>query len=143
MANVTIQKRKDSYQYKFEIASIEGKRKFINKSGYRTKAAALKAGLKAWDDYYNKGKYIDTTNMSVSDFLDYWVDNYARLNLHHSTIVSYIYIINHQIKPKIGAYKLQQIDTRMLQEMMNDIYVNSGFSKNYMASILKVLKGGF
>jgi len=26
MANVTVQKRKDAYQYKFEIASIDGKK---------------------------------------------------------------------------------------------------------------------
>ena len=36
MADVTVQKRKEVYQYKFEIASIDGKRKFKNKSGFAT-----------------------------------------------------------------------------------------------------------
>ena len=37
MASLTIQKRGSVYQYKFEIASEDGKRKFINKSGFKTK----------------------------------------------------------------------------------------------------------
>ena len=41
MANIRIMKRKDVYQYRFEIASENDKRKYINKSGFRTKAVAM------------------------------------------------------------------------------------------------------
>lgn len=34
MANVTIQKRGKYYQYKFEIAKVDGKRKFLSKISY-------------------------------------------------------------------------------------------------------------
>ena len=34
MSNVTIQKRGNFYQYKFEIALVNGTRKYINKSGF-------------------------------------------------------------------------------------------------------------
>ena len=37
MGNVTIQKRGKYYQYKFEVAKVDGKRKFINngnRNGY-------------------------------------------------------------------------------------------------------------
>ena len=36
MSNVTIQKRGKYYQYKFEIAKVDGKRKFLGKSGFKT-----------------------------------------------------------------------------------------------------------
>ena len=45
MSNVTIQKRGKYYQYKFETAKIDGKRKFASKSGFRTKAEAEKEGI--------------------------------------------------------------------------------------------------
>ena len=32
MGNVTIQKRGKYYQYKFEVAKVDGKRKFVNKN---------------------------------------------------------------------------------------------------------------
>lgn len=37
MAQVNIEKRGNVYQYRFEIAPQGGKRKFINKSGFKTK----------------------------------------------------------------------------------------------------------
>ncbi len=37
MSNVTIQKRGNFYQYKFEIAKVDEKRKFLSKSGFKTK----------------------------------------------------------------------------------------------------------
>lgn len=41
MSNVTIQKRGKYYQYKFEVAKVDDKRKFINKSGFDTKDEAI------------------------------------------------------------------------------------------------------
>ncbi len=45
MSNVTIQKRGKYYQYKFEIAKVDGKRKFSSKSGFKTKAEAERKGI--------------------------------------------------------------------------------------------------
>lgn len=61
--------------------------------------------------------------------------------MHYSTTVAYINIIKNHVKPRIGYYQLWQLDTRLLQEFINQIYVEYSFSKNYMASILKVVKG--
>ena len=50
MSNVTIQKRGKYYQYKFEIAKVDGKRKFANKSGFKTKAEAEREGIIAYNN---------------------------------------------------------------------------------------------
>ena len=41
MGNVTIQKRGNYYQYKIEVAKVDGKRKFINKSGNKSWESSL------------------------------------------------------------------------------------------------------
>ena len=139
---VSVRKRSKVYEYRFEIATVEGTRKWITKSGYPTKAEAFKEGAKAYNDfYYNGTKTQLRENMSYADFLDYWIDTYANFNLHYSTTMSYLNIIKNHVKPKIGFYKLWQLDTRLLQEFINKIYVENAFSKNYMSSILKVVKG--
>ena len=51
MGNVYVQKRGKVYQYQFAIASIDGKRKYKNKSGFRTKSEAIEAGVKAYNEY--------------------------------------------------------------------------------------------
>ena len=49
MANVNIRKRGKVYQYQFEAASVDGKRKQITKSGFKTKAEAEEARAKKKD----------------------------------------------------------------------------------------------
>ena len=44
MGKVNVTKRGNLYQYRFEIAPQGGVRKFINKSGFKTKAEAQEAG---------------------------------------------------------------------------------------------------
>lgn len=86
---VSVRKRGKVYEYRFEIATVEGTRKWITKSGYPTKAEAFKEGAKAYNDfYYNDQKTQLRENMSYADFLDYWIDNYRskRSNTRKSTL---------------------------------------------------------
>lgn len=135
--------KKPNWEYRFEIAKIGGKRKSLTKTGFKTKKEALDAGAKAMAEYMNTGKNFEPSEISVADFLDYWIENYAEVNLAFATIAAYKNIIKNHIKPRIGFYKLRLIDTMTLQEMINDIYVQRGFSKAFLANILKVIKGSF
>ena len=91
MADVTVQKRGEVYQYKFEIASIDGKRKFKNKSGFATKSEAKQAGIIAYNEYLNTGHSFIPKTMSYSDYLDYWMKEHCKINLkyHNRSIQKY------------------------------------------------------
>ncbi len=143
MSNVTIQKRGNFYQYKFEIAKVDGKRKFLSKSGFKTKSEAEKEGVIAYNDYLNTGNSFSASDMSYSDFLDYWLEKYCYINLKYHTIEGYSNIIKNHIKPNIGYFRLSQITRSTLQEFINKIYVNKSFSKNFLNNIKKVIKGSF
>ena len=138
---VSVRKRGKVYEYRIEIASIEGTRKWITKSGFKTKQEALHDGAIAYNDYYQCGKKQHNKDMSYSDYLDYWVDNYCNFNLKYSTIVTYLNIIKLYLKPRLGMYKLCQLDTQMLQQFINDLYVEKRLSKWYLKGILKTIKG--
>ena len=140
MSNVTIQKRGKFYQYKFEIAKVDGKRKFISKSGFKTKTEAEKEGILAYNDYLNTGSSFPVSDISYADFLDYWIENYCYVNLKYHTIEAYQNIIKNHIKPNIGFYRLSQITRAMLQEFINNIYIKKSFSKNFLNNIKKVIK---
>ena len=141
MGNVYVQKRGKVYQYQFAIASIDGKRKYKNKSGFRTKSEAIEAGVKAYNEYVNVGHCIEPSKMSYSDYLDYWMKEHCEINLKYHTIQAYQNIIKNHIKPKLGFYMLSQLTTSVIQEFINNIYLEKGFSKNFLKNILKVLKG--
>jgi len=143
MAKVNVIKRGNVYQYQFEIAKVEGKRKFLNKSGFKTKQSAYEAGMKAYNEYINTGNTFKQSTLSYADYLDYWVKNYCEINLRYATIQTYNNIIKNHIKPKLGLYGLAQIKTATLQEFINSIYVEKSVSRCFLKTILKVLKGSF
>ena len=143
MSSVTIQKRGKVYQYKFEIASVDGKRKFINKSGFKTKSEAIEFGNKAYTEYLNAGIPFKESTISYSDYLEFWLNDYCKINLRYNTIQAYKTIINKYIKPKLGHYRLSSITSITLNTFLTNICEEYSFSKAYFKNILKVMKGSF
>lgn len=132
-----------NWEYRFEGAKVDGKRKHISKAGFKTKKEAEIAGTKAMAEYNNAGIHFEPAEISVSDYLDYWLDNYCKMNIADSTYTAYKNIINKHLKPRLGHYKLKAVTTLALQEQINDIAVKQAFTKSFMKNILKVLKGSF
>ena len=138
---VNVRKRGKVFEYRIEIASIGGTRKWLSKSGFKTKQEAQHAGAIAYNNYYMHGTKNREKEMSYADYLDYWISNYCYFNLKYSTIVSYLNIIKIYLKPRLGKYKLNQLEPRMIQECINEIFVEKRLSKCYLRGILKVIKG--
>jgi len=143
MAEVRVTKRGKVYQYQFEIAPVNGTRKYINKSGFRTKAEALEAGNIAYTEYQNAGKPYKECKISYSDYLDYWLENYCSNNLKYNTVEAYKTLINKYIKPKLGKYKLSSLTSVALNNFIVEVVNEHDFSREYLKNILKVLKGSF
>lgn len=138
---VSVRKRGKVYEYRFETASVDGTRKWITKSGFHTKQEALNQGALDYNEYYRIGRVKRNKEMSYADYLDFWIDTYCNFNLKYSTIVTYLNIMKNYLKPMLGGYSLSQIDTQMLQEFINKIYVEKNLSKWYLKGIMKVIKG--
>lgn len=142
MAEVTARKRGSSWSYSFELARVDGKRKRKEKGGFRTKKEALEAGVKAKSEYDNSGQTFTPSEISVADYMDYWIANYVKINCSLNTLEAYEGIVKNHIKPKLGTYKLKSITPAILQEFINDIHMR-GYSKNMMVNIKSVLSGSF
>lgn len=124
------------FEYRFEIASIDGKRQWKTKCGFATIAEARKAGKAALLQYENLGRIVDKDNVSYSDFLDYWLENDCMIDLKPTTIGNYKRKLETLIKPKLGSYRLKSLTREILQAYLIDMY-DSGFSYNS----LTVIKG--
>ena len=143
MANVNIRKRGKVYQYQFEAASVDGKRKQITKSGFKTKAEAEEAGIKALNDYINTGIIFNETTISYADYLDFWIENYCEVNLKYNTIQAYKTIIRKYLKKDLGKYRLASLTSVTLNNYITNLCKKYSFSRSYFKNILKVIKGTF
>ena len=142
MSQVNVRKRGQKWQYQFEAAKVEGKRKQITKSGFNTKKEALAAGIKALAEYNNSGLYFEPNEISMADYLNYWLKNYVKLNLRTNSILSYENVVRKSLKPSLGFYKLKSLTPTILQDFINSQYLN-GYSKNYLKKIVSVLNLSF
>ena len=99
-------KRGKTWSYYFDAAPVGGKRKKIEKGGFRTKKDAEAALAKALTEYDNSGQIFEPFNISVSDYLDFWFEQHCLVNLSNSTQQTYRYLILNHLRPKFGASKM-------------------------------------
>lgn len=142
MGELRTRKRGTTWQYSFEAAKIGGKRKSVSKSGFRTKADAVKAGTQAMSEYNASGQVFTPAETSVSDYLDYWFDSYCKVNLKYNTQLAYLQIIEKHLKPRFGVLKLKGLTTAAIQESIIQLKMR-GLARSSVTGILSVLSAAY
>ena len=134
---ISIRKRGNVYQYCFDVGKVNGKRKQITKSGFRTKNEAYIAGQKAYDEFINGSSPIEG-NMLYSEYLDYWMREYFEINYKYSTAKRYKESFGN-IKRVLGNYKLSSITSFSLNQALLRLYQTST-TKEALRNYQKVIK---
>lgn len=136
MSGVQVYKRA-TWRYRFEAAPVGGKRRRVEKSGFRTKKEALVAGTKAYNEYLNVGRTFVPSEISVADYLDEWLE-LRKPELRPNSIRMYSQRIKLQIKPALGKYKLSAITAADIQRLINDLFMQ-GVSRETISGVKGVL----
>ncbi len=131
-----------TYEYRFEIASENGKRKHCTKRGFATKAEAKKAGRQAQQLYEHTGQVLQSADLSFADYLDLWMENDCMVDLKPSTILNYHKRIKNHIKPALGSYRLKSITKDDLQKFILEMF-DKGYSINTLSSLTGILSKSF
>ena len=134
---ISIRKRGRVYQYCFEAGKVNGKRKQITKSGFRTKNKAFIEGQKAYDEFIN-GESNTECNMLYSDYLDYWMKEYFEINYKYSTAKRYKETFD-KIKEELCCYKLSKLTPFILNQALLKLYQIST-TKEALRNYQKVIK---
>lgn len=131
-------KRGNTWSYYFDMGKVDGKRKRKEKGGFATKKDAEAALAKAINEYNNAGQVFEASEISVADYLDFWFDNYCKMNLKYNTQIGYLGIIENHLKPTFGPYKLKALGSTSIQEYANALKLK-GFSKSTVVGIISTL----
>lgn len=135
-----VRKKGDNWYYYFELAKVNGKRRKIERKGGHTKKEAQAALRKAITEYENAGGLQEGSDMSFSDYLDFWYINYVQVQCKKTTAILYERYIRQHLKPVLGLYKLKSLNPSILQDYLNKKSI-SGFSKNTVSSFFGILSG--
>lgn len=141
-----VRKRGKTWSYYFDAAKVDGKRNKVEKSGFRTKKDAMEARTAAVNEYNNTGRTFSPNDISVADYLDYWLENAIRKNINHgyshNTYRIYEAKIRIHIKPCFGKYRLSafQYSSDKVQEWVDSLKLK-GLSKSTIKNCLTCLQG--
>ena len=114
------------------IDELTGKKKYIKRSGFKTKAQAKKELVKLEYEIAN-GIYSQPVEMKTfRDVYDLWIEQY-RLTVKESTFYNAKRVLNNYILPVLGSYKVNDLKLATCQTAIND------WAKKY-PSMVKLIK---
>lgn len=141
-----VRKRGKTWSYYFDTAKINGVRKKIEKGGFKTQKEALEARTAAIAEYNNTGRVFSPKEISVADYLDYWLEIAIKKNIDHgysyNTYKDYETKIRIHLKPVFGTYRLTsfQYSPDIIQKWVDDMKIQ-GYSKSMIKNTLACLQG--
>jgi len=138
----SVRKRKDKWYYSYDLATIDGKRKRIERVGGNTKKEALLALRMALNEYEQKGRHTDEQGISINDLLKEWQENYVAYNNAQTTREANQKIIDSHILPDFGGRRITTISSKELQKFINKKYAKN-YSSSYLSRIKNVLTMSF
>ncbi|MBK4848253.1 integrase [Enterococcus faecium] len=134
-----MRKRGKRWYYYFEDINDDGSRKKVEKVGGDTRPEAEAALRKVLSDIDETGQYFLGTDTRVKQYLDFWMEEYVKLNLKYNTYENYRFTIKNHINGYLGKKKLTDLSPALLQNFINAEF-KKGYSKKTMTITHSVLK---
>ena len=128
---MAFRKRGKIWYYSIELKTPDGKRHRYERPGGTTKPECKEAYLKALEELNIVGKHRKPTKITVSEFLNEWMDKEVQPNYKDNTIDSYSNIVDHHIVVAFGSWPLRELTTAMIQDWL------TGLKDTYARSTLK------
>lgn len=115
---------------------------------YKTVVGTKKDAERAMHEYIReieKGYYVTDSKITISEWIDTWLEVYIVPNVSPTTLSRYQGMIKRYIKPLLGHIQVQQLNTLTVQSWVNGLKISPSSGKPMSAATVKhvyhVLKG--
>lgn len=137
-------KQLSKYNWKVQVSLgyKDGKKQLARKQGFKTKKDAERWATDILNKH-NKG-YVALTsnNILFKDFLLKWFNEHKSKTLSLNTYTNYNSRIHTHIIPKLGSYKLTEINNVIVQDFYNSL-IGEGLKPSSAKKIIEILAGCF
>lgn len=90
------------------------------KTVYGKTKAEVAEKLRALAFKYGAGACYDPSTMRLKEWIEFWIDNFKKLNLKPKTLEVYKQVINCHVVPNLGHITLKNLTTMHLQRLVNE-----------------------
>lgn len=129
------------YDVDIKYTAPDGAKKTYTKRGFATKRDASQHEAEMRTKLQNPGQIASIASQrkqTVANYLNEWVESYARVNLRPSTYDGYKKTIANYINPYIGGVALNQLTPAMVDKMFQQI-IDKGLKPSTAAGAKRVL----
>lgn len=123
-------KRKDGTECETYVGEVligyddNGKKKVKRMYGKSREEVSHKIKNILVDQY--QGKLVMPSSATVGEYISSWLNHTKKIELRKTTFTIYTMYIEKYIIPQIGNIKIQELETRHIQEMINSLYSSAG-----------------
>lgn len=136
-------KRGNTWSYTVDVGKdpATGKRKQKSKGGFKTKKEAQQALNEVMSKVY-KGDYQEPEKMNIKEFMNEWLEVYAKNKVKETTLKNYKRAVDSRIVPALGMIQVNELKNHHAQKFVNDL-IEEGLSARYIEYCMTVLHGAF
>jgi integrase len=119
-----IERRADSWAYRFAYRDDIGGRHHIRRQGFRTKADAQRALVAHLQDV-NIGRGATNPNITTTEYLTQWIETYERSQSRKiTTTVTTGYHVRSYLIPRLGTIRLSKLTAHTIAGIYADLLEN-------------------
>lgn len=137
----TIRQRKDGrWEARYVVGHDPETGKLIRRSVYGATQKEVRQKLTSIVAALDDGTYQAPNKITVGEWLDIWIKEYVG-DVKPLTLVSYQGIIDHKLKPNLGAIKLNALTAPIIQQLYNKLLEGSAKASPLSAKTVKNVHG--
>lgn len=139
MAQVRVRKRGKTYSYIYEIGKINGRRRVVERGGYKSRDAAYEAGIASYTDWKH-GKFgITSENVALHTLVETWLQKVCVLNVKPQTVAHYETMYRCHIRDSIGDMPVKRLTPAIIDNWMHNMTAE-GLSRSTLENVFVVLR---
>lgn len=113
----SVRKRGKTWSYYFFIGTVDGKKKYKEKGGFKTKGEASKALNEALYEFENGG-YIAPKKLTFASFTLEWLDSYVKPLRKIATYNRYKELYNKYLANSLGGKAIIEIESYHIEKLL-------------------------
>lgn len=119
----TFNKKANGWQFRVSYYTPSGKRRFVNKQGFKTKHEAQVAA-RVIESSKDKGLSVETSSEPLAAYFEEWYKLYIEPGAQYNTKHHYTVTLNILKRSSIGEYAINAITPRLYQSFINEYGAN-------------------
>ena len=132
----SVRKRKNNaWSYRIDLGYVGGKRKQIEKGGFKTERAATKAMQDVLYHLNNSGDYVENKKITFHTVYEEFIEREGKATRAYATLKRYDSLYRNHIKKQFGPMYVYQISDIMIIDFLNQ--KRQKYSEEYVKGFYK------